>query len=282
MIIDIHSHMINKNFDLSSYKHNFTTKMFFLRLQTKNYDEYYEKMSLSLEKSNVDKAVLCAIENVVTCSNNEQTAQICKENSNFLYGVNLNPYDNDIELKFKKALEDKAVLVKILPSFQGIDLSSDKCIPFFELLKEYDMPLLVHTGIEHTIKGGNQDLNSPNRLKLAAKMGIKIIAAHCGTKLNFWEKDYFDIWCSFAKEYENFYGDLSAMILFYRRDYLKKLRKDNFLQSKLLFATDFPCYPYINLNKKQDNIFDDWYNCFKSFGFEDDIYSRAEKLIKNY
>ena len=274
--------MINKNFDLSSYKHNFTTKMFFLRLQTKNYNEYYEKMSLSLEKSNVDKAVLCAIENVVTCSNNEQTAQICRENENFLYGANLNPYDKDIEQAIEKAIQDKAVLVKILPSFQNIDLSSKRCIPFFELLKEHNIPLLVHTGIEHTIKGGNQDFNSPERLELAAKLGVKIIAAHCGTKLNFWEKDYFDIWCKLAHKYENFYGDLGAMILFYRRDYLKKLRKDNFLQSKLLFATDFPCYPYINLNKKQDNIFNDWYNCFKSFGFEDDIYSRAEKLIKNY
>ena len=150
------------------------------------------------------------------------------------------------------------------------------------MLKENNMPLLVHTGIEHTIKGGRQDLNNPTRLELAAKTGVTVIAAHCGTKLNFWEKDYFDSWCKLAEKYENFYGDLSAMILFYRKDYLKKLMKNNFLRSKLVFGSDFPCYPYINLNKNQDNIFDDWYNCFKSFGFEDDIFTRAEKLIKNY
>ena len=282
MIIDIHSHMINKNFDLKTYKHNFTTKMFFLRLQTRNFEEYYKKMSTSLAKSKVDKAVLCAIDNVVTCSNNEQTMQICSQNPDFLYGANLNPFDDDIEEKFNNALKNKAVLIKILPSYQNIDLSDKRCVNFFEMLKENNMPLLVHTGIEHTIKGGRQDLNNPTRLELAAKTGVTVIAAHCGTKLNFWEKDYFDSWCKLAEKYENFYGDLSAMILFYRKDYLKKLMKNNFLRSKLVFGSDFPCYPYINLNKNQDNIFDDWYNCFKSFGFEDDIFTRAEKLIKNY
>lgn len=282
MIIDIHSHMINKNFDLKTYKHNFTTKMFFLRLQTKNFEQYYQKMSTSLTESKVDKAVLCAIENVVTCSNNEQTAQICANNPNFLYGANLNPLDKDIEKKFNQALKDKAVLVKILPSYQNIDLSDKKCINFFEMLKDSNMPLLVHTGIEHTIKGGNQDLNNPDRLELAAKIGVKVIAAHCGVKLNFWEKDYFENWCNLARKYENFYGDLGAMILFYRHDYLKKLKNNKELSSKLLFATDFPCYPYINLNKKQDNIFNDWYDCFISLGFNDEIFKKAKNLIKVY
>ncbi len=279
MIIDIHSHMINSNFDIKTFKHNFTTKMFFLRLKTKNYEQYYEKMSQSLEKSKVDKAVICAIENVITCANNEQCVKICAENKNFLFGANLNPYDNDLENKFKKVIEENAVLIKILPSYQNVDLADKRCFKFYELLKEYNIPLLVHTGIEHTIKGGNQDLNNPIRLNAALNAGVKVIAAHLGAKLNFWEKDYFECWCNLARKYENLYGDLSAMIWFYRKSYLKKLLKDKELCQKLIFATDYPCYPYINL-KANSNIFDDWYNMFKDLGFEESIFNRGEKLLK--
>ncbi len=279
MIIDIHSHMINQNFDINTFKHNFTTKMFFLRLQTKNYEQYYAKMSCQIEESKVDKAVICALEGALTCSNNEQSAKICEENKNFLFGANLNPYDDDIENKFKKVIDDNAVLIKILPSFQNIDLTDKRCYKFYELLKEYNIPLLVHTGIEHTIKGGNQEFNNPLRVENALKTGVKVICAHLGAKLNFWEKDYFELWCNLARKYENLYGDLSAMIWFYRKDYLKKLLKDKELCQKLLFGSDYPCYPYINL-KKDANIFDDWYDMFKNLGFDESIFLRAQTILR--
>ncbi len=281
MIIDIHSHMINKNFNLNKFKHNFTTKMFFLKLKVRNYQEYYKKMTNSLNESPIDKTVLCAIENTWCCSDNKQTAEICKNNPNFLYGTNLNPTDKEIENKVEQEIKNNAVLVKIIPSFQNIDLSDKNCSLFFEILKENKLPLLVHTGIEHTVKGGNQELNNPKKLEPAAKNGNIIIAAHCGSKLNFWERDYFDEWSKLAYKYENFYGDLSAMIPFYRKDIIKKLLKDKTLCSKLIFGTDFPSYPFPNINKHniKENIFSDWYYFFKEIGFDNDIFNRAEKIL---
>lgn len=280
MIIDIHSHMINPDFCLDKMNFNYTTRMFFLRLRVSNYKEYFEKFSRSLSESRVDKAVLVALENTILCSNNQQTVEICKQNKNFLYGANLNPLDADIEDKFNTALNNNAVLVKILPSFQDVDLSDKKCIPFFEMLKEYDLPLLVHTGLEHTLKNPKQYLNDPKKLDTAAKLGVKIICAHCGTKLHFYEKCYFEAWKNLARNYENVYGDLSGMILFFRKSYLKKILKDDIIKSKVVFGSDFPAYPFMSFSKNKDNIFQDWYETFEEIGFDEEFFTRGNKLLK--
>lgn len=280
MIIDIHSHMINPDFDLEKIKFNYTTRMFFLRLKTRNFSQYFEKFSSSLKESKVDKTVIVALENTILSSNNEQTIEICKKNDNFLYGANLNPLDKDIETKFRSAIEDKAVLIKVLPSFQDVDLADKRCMPFYEMLKENNMPLLVHTGLEHTLKNSKQQLNNPVKLESAAKLGVKIICAHCGAKLHFYEKCYFQEWKNLALKYENVYGDLSGMILFYRKSYLKKILRDDSIKSKVLFGSDYPAYPYLNLFKDNDNIFDDWYYTFEKLGFDDDFFSRGNKLLR--
>lgn len=62
MIIDIHSHMINPNFNLEKVKSNFTTRMFFLRLKTIKFSQYSENFSSSLKESKVYKTVLVALE----------------------------------------------------------------------------------------------------------------------------------------------------------------------------------------------------------------------------
>lgn len=280
MIIDIHSHMINPDFNLDKINFNYTTRMFFLRLKISNYQQYFEKFSKSLSESQVDKAVLVALENTILCSNNQQTVEICKLNKNFLYGANLNPLDADIEHKLKNAINNNAVLVKILPSFQNVDLSDKKCIPFFEMLKEYDLPLLMHTGLEHTLKNSKQGLNNPAKLESAAKIGVKIICAHCGTKLHFYEKCYFEEWKKLARNHENVYGDLSGMILFFRKSYLKKILKDDILKSKVVFGSDFPAYPFISIHKNRDNIFQDWYETFGKIGFAEEFFTRGNKLLK--
>lgn len=280
MIIDIHSHMINPDFCLDKMNFNYTTRMFFLRLKTTNFSQYFEKFSRGLKESKIDKTVLIALENTILNSNNEQTVELCKQNEEFLYGANLNPLDTDIEDKLNTAIKNNAVLVKILPSFQDVDLSDKKCIPFFEMLKENNLPLLVHTGLEHTLKNSKQHLNDPRKLENAAKIGVKIICAHCGTKLYFYEKCYFEEWKRLASSYENVYGDLSGMILFFRKSYLKKILKDETLMSKVVFGSDFPAYPFINMSKGMDNIFDDWYETFIKVGFNEEFFTRGSKLLK--
>ncbi len=279
MLIDIHTHLVNKNF-CKNNKHNLAVKLMLKKCGYTDFDNYLKFLSEQLFQSKLDRTVLIGIENSEICADNNQVLAVCQKYSQFLYGVNINPYDTDIENKIKNAIDNNAVLVKVLPSYQQIDLSDEKCIPFFELLKQNNLPLLVHTGIEHAMPSKNQDLNNPLRLKTAANIGVKIICAHCGGRMFLHEKNYFNEWAKLALKYENVYGDLSAMINPVQNFNLKKILKNDILKKKVIFGTDYPAFPIIPFRKLTDNIFIDCCNYFEKTGFDGTIYTNTEKVLR--
>lgn len=200
----------------------------------------------------------------------------CQKHPDFLYAPNLNPLSPNIKNDIKKAIKDQAVLIKILPSFQNIDLSDKACVPFFEELLKYNLPLLVHTGIEHTFKGNNK-LNNPLLLENAAKTGVTVICAHCGCSMMLHEKSYFKEWVYMAKKYPNVYGDISSFTGCIRHYWLSQILKDKDLNKKILFGTDYPAFPY--LFRKTHNLFVDWINLFKQKGCHEEFFLRSEKIL---
>ncbi len=279
MLIDIHTHLVNPNFYIKEGKTNFAINLFLKKTNYTNYKNYIANLISIINASKLDKTVLIAIENSEVCANNEQVLEVCKNHSEFLYGVNLNPFDKDIDLKVQNAHKNGVVLVKILPSFQNVDLSDKGCIPFFELLKEYNLPLLVHTGKEYTLKTKFQNLNNPDLLENAAKIGVKIICAHCGTRIFLHEKNYFKNWAKLAMKYENVYGDLSAMITPVQIFDLKKILKSRELKSKVIFGSDYPGFPCDFSVKATGNPIIDSYNFYEKIGFDDTMFKNAEKIL---
>lgn len=279
MLIDTHAHIVNPKFNPNNIKLNFAIKMFLKKVNFTNFENYVKSLILQIHQSKLDKIVIIPIENSNICANNEQVLELCKNNKEFLYAVNLNPNDKNFVDNIKKAKNDNAVLVKIIPSYQNIDLSDNKYISFYELLKEYNLPLLVHTGIEHTFPSHNQELNNPKKIEIAAEIGVKIICAHCGTKMMLHEKNYFNEWINLALKYENVYGDLSAMLTPLQILNLKKILKDNDLKSKLLFGTDYPSFPCLFFSKSTGNTFIDTYNFLENLGFSSSIFTNIEKVL---
>lgn len=279
MLTDIHTHLVSKNFNKNNVLTNFALNLFLHRNHYTNYENYLKTMKTKLAQSRIDRAVLVAVENSDVCAGNEEVLEVCKNNPEFLYGANLNPYDKDIEEKFEQIISDKAVLIKIIPSYQRVDLSDEKCKKFFELLIKYNMPLLVHTGIEHSLKNPYQELNNPEKTELAAKMGVKIICAHCGSRIFLHEKSYFKEWENLTLKYDNVYGDISAMINPVGKFDLDKIIKSPKLSSKVLFATDYPAFPLIRKRESCDNIFEDCLNYFEKSGISQTVFINAEKLL---
>ena len=280
MLIDVHTHLVNMDFIDANYKKNFAIKLMLKKCKYTNFDNYLNNFLNQLSQSKLDKTVLIGIENNSICANNIQVMNVCKQYPDkFLYGINLNPYDDNIEEQIQDAIKNSAVLVKIIPSCQNVDLSDNKCIPFFELLKQNNLPLLVHTGIEHTLPTKNEYLNNPLKLETAAKMGIKVICAHCGGRMFLHEKNYFEEWKKLALKYENVYGDLSAMINPVQNFNLKKIIKNDTLKKKVLFGTDYPAFPIMPLQKSSNNIFIDCYNYLEKIGFDSTIYKNTEKVL---
>ncbi|MEI8012817.1 MAG: amidohydrolase family protein [Candidatus Omnitrophota bacterium] len=280
MIIDIHTHVMHEGFDVTKIKLNLISRMFYQRMETPTYKDYVKKLTFHLDESVVDKAVLIALEREPLSAGNSAIIELCRINNNFLYGANLNPLAANIEDQVEKAVENNAVLVKLLPSFQNVNPADTKCIPFYQALKKHRLPLLVHTGVEHTVRTDHQEYNHPALLKTAAQLGVVIICAHCGCPMYLHEKPYFQAWVEMALQYPNVYGDLSGLGSIVRSSYLKKILKNRQLLEKIVFGTDYPAFPVFLFRKSNSNIFNDWYNFFEKMGFDQVVFNRAESLLR--
>ena len=279
MIIDIHTHLVSKKFNKNNFFTNFALNLFLHKNHFVDYYDYLEIMKTKLEWSRVDKAILVAVENSNECAGNEEVIEVCRDNPQFLFGANLNPYDKNIAEQFEEIVKNNAVLVKVIPSYQRVDLSDENCKKFFELLLKYDLPLLVHTGVEHSLASPHQELNNPQKLEQAAQMGVKIICAHCGSRIFLHEKSYFKEWEELALKYDNVYGDISAMINPVGKMDLDKILKNPKLAEKVIFGTDYPAFPLLRGRDSCDNIFEDCLNYFEKAGFDETIFTNAEKLF---
>ena len=100
----------------------------------------------------------------------------------FEWICSVHPYrPNAMEL-LEAAKRDGARAVKWLPPSQGIDLTSPRCVPFYEAARRLDMPLLIHVGEERAAPGANRhEFANPLHLRAPLEHGVRVIAAHCAT-----------------------------------------------------------------------------------------------------
>jgi len=77
----------------------------------------------------------------------------------------------------------------------------------------------------------------------ALDRGVTVIAAHCGTRSTFAERDYLPEFMRLAREYEHFYGDTSALNLPPRWHAYQKILEDPVVREKLIHGSDWPILP---------------------------------------
>lgn len=224
---------------------------------------------------------------------NEFVSELVSKNTKLLYGASVHPYRPDAISTLEKVIKEGACLIKWLPAAQNIDPQDTRCFPFYEILAEAGLPLLCHTGGEHILKVYSNCYNDPDRLRPALERGVTVIAAHCGTRMFLNEKCYFSKWTRMAREYENFYGDLAAFLIWTRLRPLRTILKEPALTAKVLFGSDFPSlhFPFSYLGKigirealslrNITNPFDQAVLTFKAAGVPDAVFSRAQHLLRH-
>lgn len=131
--------------------------------------------------------------------------------------------------------------LKLVPS--GFWANDPVCTPFYEKALEYDLPVLIHTGIApppHRAKYGN-----PLALDDVCSQfpGLRVVAAHAGSVggIDSWHQ----MAVRLARMHKNLYLDVAATQAAYAVDpgrYLCTLRKDLDLlgPETFLFGTDYP------------------------------------------
>jgi hypothetical protein len=170
---------------------------------------------------------------------NEFVAGEVRRYQNLLFGASVNPLRHDALRRLEEAAADGAVLLKWLPPIQHIDPANKRLVPFYLRLKELGLPLLSHTGSEHSFTRARNELGDPERLRLPLSLGVTVIAAHAaGSGRNQGEANYRRLFrlC----EYTNFHVDISALTQLNRPGQLKRLLHCRELHGRLLYGTDMP------------------------------------------
>jgi uncharacterized protein len=170
---------------------------------------------------------------------NDVVLGLARTNPEFLPGVSIHPARRDALDELERCLEGGAVLMKCLPNCQNIDFSDTRFRQFWERMAEAGLPLLAHTGGEHTVPVINAALADPRLLRFPLECGVTVIAAHCATKSGAFDPDHFDAWVGMLREFPNLYGDISAMVSLNRSGHLRDCLHDE-IAPRILHGSDFP------------------------------------------
>lgn len=171
---------------------------------------------------------------------NEFVAEEVKKYGNLLFGASINPYRHDALAGLDRVAVEGAVLMKWLPAIQLIDPADERIIPFYRRLRDLGLPLLVHTGAEHSFTIADNRFGDPERLRLPLELGVKVIAAHAATTGKSEGEDNMTRLLRMFPNYPNLYADISSLTQINKLFYLPRLLEHRDIYGRLLYGTDMP------------------------------------------
>ena len=280
-IIDMHVHFAspwdqNGNKQECYWTESFTNTVayFALRIVTgmafseMSYETVKARLFKEIKKAKrIDKVVLLALDKVYDSQgiplhedtmvyiSNKCLADLKEDYKNqynkdkILVGCSVHPFNPNWEEELDKCITQYgAVLCKWMPSSQQINPESYRFDDFYKKLAKHNLPLLYHTGPEHSIPCSNKDYNKYNNPKFmvdALKAGVTVIAAHCA--LPYFgpfesTKDFEDL-CELFKQRDEkdwkLYADLSALCTGLRNPFIEDV-KSKIKPEYLIYGSDFP------------------------------------------
>jgi predicted TIM-barrel fold metal-dependent hydrolase len=257
-----------------------------------------------MRDSELDRFVLLALDRAHTSAgepdlehtrlavDNDFVADWAGRQPKALFGASIHPFRTDALDELDRLASRGACLVKWIPSAQNIPPDDPRCVPFYDKLARLRLPLLSHTGIEHTLPAFDNALNDPRRLTLALERGVTVIAAHCGARMYLHERNYFDAWAQTALRHRNLYGDLSGFCLPLHAAPRRRILAHPDLADRILFGSDFPAHalplwyaPTLGIRKagqlrRIGNPFDKACQVLRALGIPDAAFTRAEGLLR--
>jgi predicted TIM-barrel fold metal-dependent hydrolase len=213
----------------------------------------FRRISRQLAASrSVHKAVVFALDGVIDARGRLDEAKTelfipdafvemaCRQHPNLLFGASVHPGRQDALERLDRAADSGAVLLKWLPSIQGIDPSHSSLVPFYRRLTELNLPLLSHTGEEESFTRADNSLADPQRLRLPLEQGVTVIAAHCASNGRNDGERNFDRFLSLMDRFPNLHGDISALTQVNRLGHLQRMLKYPEFHGRLHYGTDMP------------------------------------------
>ena len=162
-------------------------------------------------------------------------------------------------------------------------------------MAELHLPLLVHTGAEHSFTWSRDEFADPARLRLPLSLGVTVIAAHAAWPGRHDGQRDVDRLASLMREYPNLYADISSLTQINKLGALREVLRRPEFRGRLVYGTDFPLinmpivspwfFP-LDLSLRQrwqisriKNPWDRDVALKQALGVPADVFTRAEKLL---
>jgi hypothetical protein len=224
---------------------------------------------------------------------NEYVLTLARRHPEFLPAVSIHPARPDALEELERCLAGGAVMMKCLPNCQNINCSDRRYTRFWERMAEAQLPLLAHTGGEHTLPVVRAEYSDPRTLTLPLECGVKVIAAHCGTKSGLTDPEYFGIFVEMTKRFPHLYGDNSAFTVPIRGRHVRECARDPLAQ-RIVHGSDFPVpvyghFPWVRgfvdwkafrRCEHQPNVLERDYQLKRAMGFPPETFTRVWRLLR--
>lgn len=213
--IDFHSHLLNPNVSFSRLYDKVAISLFAKKLGVdknelinRKYDAFVESFINNIKTSkHIKKSVILPVDAKIdtkgdeihrdktVCSSNEDVYKEYQKYPNEIipfFSINpnrkdaLDLIDKYASLGFKGA--------KFLQNYWDIDINDKKYSKYFEKIKSYNLPIIIHSGSEYAISS-NPKYEKIEVANQAIEIGCKVVLAHFGVNI------ILDRYISFFNEY---------------------------------------------------------------------------------
>jgi predicted TIM-barrel fold metal-dependent hydrolase len=224
---------------------------------------------------------------------NDYVLNLGRAHKEFLPAVSIHPARRDAMEELERCLEGGAVMMKCLPNCQNINCNDRRFTKFWERMAEAKLPLLAHTGGEHTVPVVRPEYADPRILALPLECGVNVIAAHCGTKSGLRDPEYFHIFKGLTRRFENLYGDTSAFNVPIRGRHVRECIQEPLVR-RMVHGSDYPVPVYghwawlrgyvdwktFRKWESHDNVIERDYQLKKAMGFPEEVFTRIRNLLR--
>jgi uncharacterized protein len=267
-------------------------------------DAYANHLAKLVRGSSLSAAVILAQDEVFAASGtkmdfgsfyvpNDYVLKLSREHPEFLPAVSIHPARADALDELARCLDLGAVMLKLLPNCHNVDCNDGRYRKFWERMAEAKLPLLAHTGGEHTVPVFDKKLSHPHVLRLPLECGVTVIAAHCATKSGLTDREYFHVFCDMLAQHPNLYGDTSAFNVPIRGRHIRKCLQPE-ITTRLLHGSDYPvpvfghwawAQRFIDWRNFRDaerieNVLEKDYQLKRCMGFGADHFTRVHSLLR--
>lgn len=219
--------------------------------------------------------------------------EACRRHPELLPGPSINPLRRDALEALDESIRQGAVLIKWLPSAQGMDPADRRLAPFYRRLADHRVPLLVHAGGgENTFAEVAPELNDVELLLAPLEAGVTVICAHMGAPVTFHRRpDQTPRLRSMLERYPHLRVDNSGMANPSRFPSLARLADDPVFLERVLYGSDYPIpanaiYYLRRLGMRRvrelervSNPLDRDIRIKRALGYPDDSLTRASALL---